>query len=140
MKQGLITRSILFKTNKKFAKPVIPRMRYFNDPSPIFERSATFAFFSTNTWRITMSYNCRSSGFPIIPFISIEKWTPLVFRRTDHPRFEDSGELAHIMPICSGHDKRQRDTTPVYEQMSFAAFFSPCQSGLRQPPLCPLGT
>jgi len=42
---------------------------------------------------------------------------------------EDTSQLADIMPVCSGYDYRQRDPTPVYQNMALAAFFFPYPSG-----------
>jgi hypothetical protein len=51
------------------------------------------------------------------------------------------------MPVGSGHDERQRDTTLVHQQMTLAAIFFPDTSGLdlRLPALagfhrCPVDT
>jgi hypothetical protein len=42
----------------------------------------------------------------------------------DHYGRQDCVELRNIMPIRSGHDKRQRDATTVDEQMTLASIFS----------------
>ena len=38
---------------------------------------------------------------------------------------EDGFELSDVIAICSGHDQRQRDATPVHQQMSLGSFFFP---------------
>lgn len=50
---------------------------------------------------------------------------------------EHRRELGHIVLIGSGHDDRQRDATPVPQQVALAALFSPDQSGSARPLLAP---
>lgn len=48
-------------------------------------------------------------------------------------------QLRHIMSIRAGHDERQRDATPIDQQMALAPIFSPGPSGSDPRPLAPKG-
>lgn len=45
----------------------------------------------------------------------------------DHHGAEHLIELGDVVFICSGHDDRQRDATPVHQQVPLASLFSPDQ-------------
>ena len=57
--------------------------------------------------------------------VSTEMFFFILHEGRDGPPFQNSVKLADIMTVRSGYDDGQRDTTTVYEQMAFAAFFSP---------------
>jgi len=47
----------------------------------------------------------------------------------DDDLIEHKFKLAHIVPVCSCYDYRQRDATLVHQDMAFASVFFPGQSG-----------
>jgi len=50
-----------------------------------------------------------------------DRWTGSL----KHDGIKNRLQLRNIMPIGSGHDERQRDATPVHQQMALAPIFSP---------------
>lgn len=59
-------------------------------------------------------------------------------RALDHDGIEHCRNLRHVMCVGSGHDERQRDATPVHQQMAFASVFSPDPSDSGQQLLVPM--
>ena len=57
----------------------------------------------------------------------------------DHDGLQNGIELRDVMRIRSCHDERQRDATPVHQQVGLAPLFSPDRSGCARPPLAPVG-
>ena len=51
--------------------------------------------------------------------------TPRRVRPLDHDGIEHQLETFAVMHVGPGHDERQRDATPVHQQVAHAAFFSP---------------
>ena len=57
----------------------------------------------------------------------------------DHAGLQNGIELRDVMRIRSCHDERQRDATPVHQQVALAPLFFPDRSGCARPPLAPMG-
>ena len=55
----------------------------------------------------------------------------------DHDGLKYRIDLGDVMLIGPGHDDRQRDATPVHQQMSLASLFSPDRSDFGRPLLVP---
>lgn len=51
--------------------------------------------------------------------------TPRRVGPLDHDGIENQLETFAVMHVGSGHDERQRDATPVHQQVALASFFSP---------------
>jgi hypothetical protein len=63
--------------------------------------------------------------FAVVPAVGVEKGSFLAFGMVHDSSIQDGLELSDIIAMCSGHDQRQRDATPVHQQVSLGAFFSP---------------
>lgn len=55
----------------------------------------------------------------------------------DHDGLKHGIDLGNVVLIGPGHDDRQRDTTPVHQQMSLASLFFPDPSDFGRPLLVP---
>lgn len=53
--------------------------------------------------------------------VSSQRWIGSL----DNDGIEHGFQLGDVMPVCSGHDERQRDATSVHQQMAFAPIFFP---------------
>jgi hypothetical protein len=133
MKKALVAVSELLETHEELAEAVVPRMCRFNDPTAVLRGPTGPALLPAHPWDVTVSPNRLLGWFTVIAPIRVEKGTMLVLGCSANPSVEDSPELGDVMPICPGHDQRQRDATPVHQQVSLGAFFSPdlWGSGLR---------
>jgi len=140
MKQGFVALGELLETHEKFPKAVVPGMCGFNDPAAVLRGAATFALLPADPRSIAASNDGLLCGLPVISAISIEEGADFALGLDHDERVENGTELGNVMPICSGHDQRQRDATPVHQQMTLAAFFSPDPSGSVLPLQFPLAT
>lgn len=51
--------------------------------------------------------------------------------RSDDAAVQNRSELGHVMPVCSGDDNRQRDPTPVHEDVALCPHFFSRSVGFR---------
>lgn len=134
----------LFVSHEEFAKPIEPTVANLNNPAPCFLLGVaplvvSFLAPINDMRNVAMLGNDLRGWLAAIACICAQMFAaPLGWRLAlDHDGFQDLANLADIVFICSGHDDRQRDATPVHQQMSFAAFFSPDPLGWDLQPLAP---
>jgi hypothetical protein len=115
MKQSFVALSELFEAHEEFPEAVVPRMSGLNDPSTVLWGAAALAFLPANPWGIAVCNDRLLGRLPIISSIRIKERTSPTLGRFHDECVEDGAELADIMSICSCHDQRQRDATPVHQ-------------------------
>ena len=88
---------------------------------------------------IAMRQNHGHGAFATIAGIGAQMFgaTLLWSRSLDHDGIEHDLNLRHVVRVGSRHDERQRDATPVHQQVAFAAVFFPDPSGWGRLPLAP---
>lgn len=126
--------------HEQLAKASEPAMRHCRDPSPGSLRripallsdflSAPFdvrdnAMFLNDVQRRPAGVACIGTQVLVAPRRRS--------RTLDHAAVQDLGHLADIMSVGAGHDERQRDDTPVHQQVAVAAIVSPDPSGWARP-------
>jgi hypothetical protein len=106
----------------------------FNHPASILRRTPPLAFLSRNPWDVAPRADLLMGWLPVISLIRIQE-SELSVRKGNNNRIEHGRELTDIMAMSPGNDQRQRDATPVHEEMTLAPFFSPglWGSGRRHP-------
>lgn len=65
---------------------------------------------------------------------------PYSLLRTDDAAVQNRSELGHVMPVCSGDDNRQRDPTPVHENVTLCPYFFSRSFGSRPTDSSAVGT
>jgi len=135
MNKSFVALGQLLISDQKLTKPVKPGVRRLHNPTPVFQRTPPFALLSCNPRGISTGADLLANHFAVISLIRIQ--VSLFFGRGDDDSIKHCGELADIMSIGPGNDQRQRDATPVHQQVSLASFFSPCPSGSDRLPLAP---
>ena len=81
-----------------------------------------------------------SGLFAVVGFVSTQmlRFVQGGLGTCDHDAVKDTLRLGDVMSIGSGHDERQRDATPVHQQMALAPIFSPDPLGSAQRFVTPL--
>ena len=140
MKKCFVAFGELFETHEQLAEAVVPGMSSFNDPTPVLRGTATSTPLPGNPREIAVSDDRLLGRLSVISLVSIEEATGRSLRGHHDNGIEDGTELSNVIPVCSGHDQRQRDATPVHQQMSLAAIFFPDPLGSVLQPLHPSET
>ena len=136
----------LFVPHQQFAKPVEPTVRHFNNPASgllvggalEFIGFLPSAFDMRNVAMLLDDFQRGRSGIARVSaqmFVSPDRWAGSF----DHDGLKHRLQLGDIMSVGSGHDERQRDATPVHQQMALAPIFFPDPSGSALRPLMPRG-
>jgi hypothetical protein len=126
--------------HEQLAKAIEPAMRDLHNPPPGSLRRMPplllgFLPAPFDMGDVAMLFNgdtCRNAG---VACIGTQVLAASLRRRgTRHyDGVKDDGQLAHIMPVCRGHDDRQRDATIVHQQVALASIFFPDPSGSARP-------
>lgn len=118
--------------HEQFAKASEPAMGNLYNPSPGSLRRmppllVDFLPASFDVGNVAMCFHDALRHLTSIARISTQVFAASRWRRgpLNHHAVQDRSQLADIMPVGSGHDDRQRDATPVHQQVAFAAIFSP---------------
>lgn len=126
----------LFVANQELAKPVEPAVGDFNHPAPgplvrmALELSGLIMppLYMGN---VAMGQDRLQGGSPPIGGVGTQVLGAA--KRWIRPLYLDGVEyrlkLRHVVPVRPGHDERQRDATPVDQQMALAPVFFPDRSG-----------
>jgi hypothetical protein len=127
--EGLVALRKFLIADQELAKAVEPGVCGFNHPSAILWGATPSSFLPTNTRGVPPVLDGLLSGFTVVSFVCVKEGV-----RSAGP-FNDNGlqqgnELGHVMPVCSGYDQGQRDTTRVDQQVALASIFFPDPSGL----------
>ena len=136
----------LLVAHEQFSETVEPAMANLNNPAPglLFGISFEFVGFlpsSFDMWDVAVLLNDFQGWRSGVACISAQMLVPPDgwVGALEHDGIKHSLDLRNIMPIGPGHDERQRDATPVHQQVAFAPLFSPDRSGCARPPLAPVG-
>ena len=95
-------------------------MAYLNDPSlSVISRNVLFSLdlFAplSHMGNVSSFYHGLVGRFSRIPLVGAEVLRDLfLIGRVDDDLVQNQFQLRDIMPICSGHDERQRDTTAAH--------------------------
>ena len=130
--------------HEQLAKSVEPAVAHLNHPSsrlPL--RIAPFdvrLLASVNHVRnVAMVQDDLHGRFAAIACVGTQVFVASLWRclALDHDGLKYRIDLGDVMLIGPGHDDRQRDATPVHQQMSLASLFSPDRSDFGRPLLVP---
>src|SRR5512139_864548 len=122
MNEAFVAVGELLEAYEKFPKAVVPGMCCFDDPAPVLRRSAGTTLLPSNAWGVAMLPDRLLGRFSVVATISVQEGTDLGRRWLEDASVKDGAKLGDVIAICSGHDQRQRDATPVYQQMPLGPF------------------
>lgn len=135
----------LFVPHEQFAEAVEPAMANLDHPAPsLLLWGASFGIrllTSVDDVRnIAMAQDDFHRRLSSIARVGAQMLVAPVWRRLalDHNGLKHCIDLGDVVLIGSGHDERQRDATPVHQQVTLAALFSPDPSGCAPQPLAPV--
>jgi len=132
-------------SNYQLAKSIEPGMTCFNYPTTCLE-VGIFCFFKFFfAARANMRSVTRSNYFLFrfitgICCIGAQIFLFILHYRLDNFPTQNCIKLANIMPVRSGYDDGQRDSTSVHKNVSLASFFFPDPWDLPQSFLAPMET
>ena len=125
----------LLVSNEQFAKSVEPTVCHLDNPAPCLLLGVSFEFISFlpssfDMGDVAMLLNDLERGCSCVTSVSTQMLVPSDgwVGTIDHDGIKHCLNLRHIMPIGSCHDERQRDATPVHQQVKLASFFPPDRS------------
>jgi len=134
----------LFVANQQLSKAVEPAVADLDNPAAsLLERIAALAcrllFATHHVGDVAMALHRLFVLCTGVPSIGAEMFASALrrVRPLHHDGIENLLKALAVMHVGPGHDERQRDATPVHQQMTLAAFFSPDPSGWGQCLLAP---
>jgi hypothetical protein len=130
--------------HEQLAKPVEPAMAHLNHPSSrlllgIAPFDVRLPASIDHVPNVAMVQNDLHCWFASIACVGTQVLVAPLWRclALDHDGLQYRINLGDVVLIGPGHDDRQRDTTPVHQQMSLAPLFSPDRSDFGRPLLVP---
>jgi len=130
----------LLVAHQKFAEPVEPTVADLDNPASrllgwVAPFGACLLVATDHVGNVAVRLDDLQCAFASVRGIGAQMLaSPIAGRLAlDHDGTEHLIELGDVVFIRAGHDDRQRDATPVHQQVPLASFFSPDRSGLRQP-------
>lgn len=131
-------------SHEELAEAIEPTVADLNDPAPCFlpwVSPLVVGFLaSINDMRnVVMFRNDLCGGFAAIARISAQMLAAPQRRclALDRDGLQHRIKLGDVVLICPCHDDRQRDATPVHQQMALASIFSPDPLDWGRLPLVP---
>lgn len=134
-RQMIDTEEVMFQffvSNGEFAEPIEPAAGYLDDPATgtlarMFSLRSRVLATTDDVWDIAMGDHDLERGRSDVTRIGAKVLaaTELGIGLRHGDGVEDGAHLADIMPICSGHDDRERDATTVHQQAALAPIFCP---------------
>jgi hypothetical protein len=126
----------LFVSHEKLAEAVEPAMADLNDPAArllcgVAPLVSSFFAAADNMRDVAVRLDDLQGVTAAIAGIGAQMLAATDARRLalDDDGFQHCVELGDVMLVRSGHDDRQRDATPVHQQMALAPLFFPDPSG-----------
>jgi hypothetical protein len=97
-------------------------MACFNYPPSRLKKWIGELLFPLLTSRTDMRFIARLNHHPLwripgIAGISAEIFLPRCHDRFRNLSLQNRLQLTYVMPVCPGYDERQRDATPLYQDM-----------------------
>ena len=133
-----------FVPHEQLAKAVEPAMAHLDHPSsrllfgvaPLDVRLRASIDHVRDVAMVQDDLHCRFASIACVgtQVLVAPLWRCLA---TDHDGLKHRIDLGDIVLIGPGHDDRQRDATPVHQQMSLAPIFFPDRSDFGRPLLVP---
>ena len=131
-----------FKSNAKLAESGDPRVRTFYDPSMLAETIVLLNATASDPWADLSLAQMLTTSSKVIAFVGVE-FVRASARTTRQA--SDAGnsinqrlENDRIVSISPRHGKRQRQASPIYDEMTFTAEFAAIR-GVRAGLLAPRG-
>lgn len=131
--------------HEQLAKAVEPAVAYLDHPSsrfllgvaPFDVRLPASIYHVRDIAMVQDDLHCRFTSVACVgtQVLAAPLWRCLAF---DHDGLKHRIDLGNVVLIGPGHDDRQRDTTPVHQQMSLAPLFSPDRSDFGRLLLVPM--
>jgi hypothetical protein len=123
--------------HQELAKSVEPGVGGFHHPASILGGTPSLPLLPADPRAIPMSGEDDLGRFALIAPIAIQE--RVLLGQEENQTTQHCLQLAHVMSVGSGDDQRQRDATPVDQQMALAPIFFPGPSGWDPRPLLPGG-
>ena len=131
-------------SNQQLAEPVEPTVAHLHDPAARLALGVAlfglgFCAAVNNVCDVAMPFNdAQQLGTSVTRVCTQMLAAPLCGHGPlDDDVFQDLLQLFAVIDVRPGHDDRQRDATPVYQQMTLAPIFFPDPSGWGRQLLAP---